>query len=282
LIATPGRLLDLLEKSPSLLREIRSAVLDEFDRLMDLGFEPQIAALISRLPARRQTLLLSATGCEPPERLALGPLRREEVTAGKAAPLAERFYFLKSNRKKGDLLLAALRETKGRAIVFAANREKANHLNGLLRLRGFASQALHGDRLQRRRSKAYQDFREGRIRVLVATDLASRGLDIPEVDLIVNYDLPRGFKEYVHRSGRTARRFRPGACLSFAGPDDYLALTNLEKGFTGPLPTHPDYARRDRWHERAERLHRLKIRGEKRKAFIRKEQGLDVENPDPP
>ncbi len=273
-IATPGRLLDLLGKTSSLLRNIRLLVLDEFDRLIDLGFEPQITSVLSHLPGSRQTLLFSATGKEPSESLPLGKLKRFEILTGKEAPLTEQFYFLKSNRKKGELLEKSLRETPGQAIVFTSNREKANHLNGLLRLRGFSAQALHGDRLQSERARAYQDFREGKIRVLVATDLAARGLDIPAVDLIVNHDLPRDFRAYVHRSGRTARRLRPGTCLSFAGPDDYLPLLNLEKGFGGPLPTHPGYAQRDPWLSQAKRLHAIKVQEEKRAAFIRKEQGL--------
>ena len=276
LIATPGRLLDILGRTAAPLKNIRLLVLDEFDRLIELGFEEQLAAILSQLPPRRQTLLFSATGEDAVlDRLPLGKLRRLHVLLGKTAPLSEQFFFLKSNRKKGDLLLAALGGVKGQAMVFVSNREKANHLNGLLRMRGFSSVALHGDRLQWERAAAYQDFKTGRVRVLVATDLAGRGLDVPEVDLIVNYDLPRSFKDYVHRSGRTARRSRPGTCLSFAGPDDYLPLRSLEKGFGAPLPCHPDYAQRDRWLENAKRVHDTEVKREERSKFIRSEQGLN-------
>jgi ATP-dependent RNA helicase RhlE len=278
-VATPGRLLDAVDRIPDLLGQVRLLVLDEFDRLMDLGFEAQIAALLSRLPEprQRQTLLFSATGeTAAQDRLPLGPLRQYRVTEGKEAALAERFYLLKSNRKKGELLVEALREFPGRAIVFVANRQKANHLNGLLRLRGISSQALHGSRLQSERAHAYQGFKQGEFRALVATDLAARGLDIPEVDLIVNYDLPRTFREYIHRSGRTARRTRPGTCVSFAGPDDYLAWRNLEKGLAAPLPLHPDYAQREVWLTRARQAHAARVRQEKRTEFIRREQGLDA------
>ncbi len=277
IIATPGRLLDVLDKDPDLLKHIRFLVLDEFDRLIDLGFEEQLAAVLSHVPKQRQTLLFSATGAEDAlSRLPLGDLKRLQTHLGKNAPLAETFYFLKSNRRKNDLLVETLNATKGQAIVFVANREKANHLNGLLRLRGFSSEALHGDRLQKERAQAYQGFKEGRFRVLVATDLAARGLDIPEVDYVVNYDLPRTFRDYIHRSGRTARRSRPGNCLSYAGPDEYLPLRNLEKGFESPLPCHPAYAQRDAWMVQAKRLHDLKVKNLERAQFIRKEQGLET------
>jgi superfamily II DNA/RNA helicase len=196
------------------------------------------------------------------------------VKVGKSAPLSETFYLLKSNRTKNDILLEALKSAKGQALVFVGNREKANHLNGLLRLRGVSSGALHGDRLQSERALTYQGFKDARFQVLVATDLAARGLDIPEVDLVVNFDLPRNFREYVHRSGRTARRTRPGTCLSFAGPDDYLSLRNIEREFGGPLPMHPDYAQSERWLEAAKRKHDTKVRVEKRADFLRREQGI--------
>jgi ATP-dependent RNA helicase RhlE len=278
IVATPGRLLDILSSDPALLRSIRFLVLDEFDRLIDMGFEEQVGGILAKVPKKRQTLLFSATGAEDAlERLPLAGLTRRHVQAAKSAPLTERFHYLKSNRTKGDLLVAALsavRDAKGQALVFVANREKANHLNGLLRLRGFSCGALHGDRLQSERAQVFQDFKDGRLRVLVATDLAARGLDITEADLVVNFDLPRNFREYVHRSGRTARRARPGTCLSFAGPDDYLALRNIEREFGGPLPLHPDYAQAENWLKNAKRVHDSKVRLEKKAESIRRQQGL--------
>lgn len=285
LVATPGRLLDLLAGDPKLLRKVRLLVLDEFDRLIDMGFEEQVRGILEHLPKKRQTLLFSATGGQDAlSRLPLGELARREVRAPKGAPLTERFYFLKSNRAKNELLTRLLggepveegirSEPGGQVLVFVANREKANHLNGLLRLRGHSSAALHGDRLQGERAAAYQDFKDGKTRVLVATDLAARGLDVARVDLVVNFDPPRNFREYVHRSGRTARRDRPGACLTYAGPDDYLAIRSIEREYGGPLPAHPAYARRDRWLETARRVHEAKVRIEKRAEFLRREQGL--------
>ncbi len=274
-IATPGRLLDLLSSRPQALHALQLLVLDEFDRLLDLGFEPQIRAILSRLPSARQTLLFSATeGDAPYAALGLDALAACRPDPQVKTQLEERFYFLKSNRKKNELLLEALLPLQGQALVFVANREKANHLNGLLRLRGFAAQALHGSRLQRERARAYQDFHDGRCRVLVATDLAARGLDIPAVDLIVNFDLPRDLRDYVHRSGRTARQSRPGVCLSFVGPDDFLALRNLEQGFASPLPAHPDYAQYENWKRHALRVHQAKTKAQNQLAAIHRKQGL--------
>ncbi len=283
-IATPGRLLDALGRMPGLLNGIRILILDEFDRLIDMGFESQLASILAQLPnsSQRQTLLFSATGEEEVlsrlPQLMPANCPRYHVPLTSKAELLERFYFLKSNRKKNELLLEALEEFPGQAIVFVANREKANHVNGLLRLRGITSEALHGDRLQKERARAYQGFKENRFRVLIATDLASRGLDIPEMGLIINLDLPRTYRDYIHRSGRTARRFHPGTCLSFAGPDDLLPLKNLEKGFLTPLPCHPAYAQRDTWFVHAQRVHAAKVKREKQTEFIHREQGLSPEN----
>jgi ATP-dependent RNA helicase RhlE len=319
LVATPGRLIEMLDEKSVSLRPVTLTVLDEFDKLIGMGFEEQIAAILKRVPSGGQRLLLSATDQDAPAEdsapiapepaaampappssedgeapgrkaskrsapakisdaakalglaeLALIPVERE---AG-SREMEEAFYFLKSNKKKGDLVLLELSGTRGQAIVFVSNREKANHLNGLLKLRGIDVRVLHGHLPQEERANAYGDFRRGAFRVLVATDLASRGLDMPEVELIVNYDLPKHYKDYVHRTGRTARQGRAGRCVSFAGPDDYLSMRNLEKEFPGPIPVHPAFAQRDRWFIDAKRNHDTEVKQEERKDRIRREQGL--------
>ncbi len=290
LVATPGRLLDLLEEKSVSLSSVSLVALDEFDKLIGMGFTEQVAAVLKAVPPKAQKLLLSATGPDAPETgegspamtdaapepdLGLGPLPLITVDReiGTRA-MEEAFFFLKSDRKKGDLLLAELTPTRGQAIVFVGNREKANHLNGLLRLRGIGCRSLHGHLPQAERADAYNAFLSGDFRVLVATDLAARGLDMPEVDLIVNYDLPRHYKDYVHRTGRAARRGRAGRCASFAGPGEYLAMRNLEKEFPGPLPTHPAFANRDAWFRDAKRLHDHKVSQGEKAEQIRREQGL--------
>jgi superfamily II DNA/RNA helicase len=324
LVATPGRLLEMLDEKSVSLKEVSLTVLDEFDKLIGMGFQEQIGSILKRVPAGGQRLLLSATDQDAPAdgstdeaagtdaadarsadsdakaadaseakpgagkitaaaksrnaSQALGfadlPLIGVDREAG-SRDMEEAFYFLKSNKKKGDLLLSELAGAKGQAIVFVANREKANHLNGLLRMKGIDVRVLHGHLPQEERANAYQDFRKGGFRVLVATDLASRGLDMPEVDLIVNHDLPKHYKDYVHRTGRTARRGRAGRCVSFAGPDEYLPMRNLEKEYPGALPIHPAFAQRDRWFIDAKRNHDHKVKLEERKAHIRREQGLE-------
>jgi superfamily II DNA/RNA helicase len=202
------------------------------------------------------------------------PLLSVDREAGTRS-MEEAFFLLKSDRKKNDLLLAELGGARGQAIVFVGNREKANHLNGLLQLRGIGCRVLHGRLRQEERAEAYLAFRRGEFRVLVATDLASRGLDMPAVDLIVNYDLPKHYKDYVHRTGRAARRGRAGRCASFAGPNEYLAMRNLEKEFPGALPLHPAFAQRDAWFRDAKRSHDHKVAQEERADRIRRDQGLD-------
>jgi superfamily II DNA/RNA helicase len=331
LVATPGRLLEMLEERSVTLKAVTLTVLDEFDKLIGMGFEDQIAAILKRVPSGGQRLLLSATDQDMPavEDQDLPALADQDASAAPAkdtpaalekdaadgasqapsgkAPkrsasekisgaaksmglsdlplipvereagsraMAEAFYFLKSNKKKSDLLLLELSGARGQAIVFVSNREKANHLNGLLKLKGIDVRVLHGHLPQEERANAYQDFRGGKFRVLVATDLASRGLDMPEVELIVNYDLPKHYKDYVHRTGRTARQGRAGRCASFAGPDEYLPMRNLEKEFPGDLPVHPAFAQRDRWFIDAKRNHDSLVKLEERKDRIRREQGL--------
>lgn len=278
LVATPGRLLDLMEEGSADLRKVSLLVLDEFDKLVGMGFAEQIALVLAKVPERAQRILLSATGQEAGavEALGLGGLPEVSVERqGDTRTLEEAFYFLRSDRKKNDLLLGELAGRARQAIVFTGNREKANHLNGLLKLRGFPSRVLHGRMPQPDRAAAYQEFRQGAFRVLVATDLASRGLDMPEVDLIVNFDLPKHYKDYVHRTGRAARRGLPGRCVSFAGPHEYLEMRNLEAEAPGPLPIHPDYADRETWYRDAKRLHDKETGREERRARVRKAQGLE-------
>jgi superfamily II DNA/RNA helicase len=280
LVATPGRLLDLLQSGSLSLRALGLVVLDEFDKLIGMGFEEQIAAVLKQVPKGAQRLLLSATDHEvgAAEKLGLGdlPLLSAEREAG-ARAFTEEFYFLRTAKKKQPLLLEALARTKGQAIVFVGNRDKVNHLHGLLKLRGIRALALHGHMPQKERARAYQEFKEGKYPVLVATDLASRGLDLPETDLIVNYDLPKHYKDYVHRMGRASRRGQPGRCVSFAGPDDYLPMRNLEKESPEPLNFHPDYAQRDAWFAQAKRIHDAEVKRESRREFIREQQGLGEE-----
>ncbi len=284
LIATPGRLLDLMASKAVSLAGVRLLVLDEFDKLLGMGFAEQLSLILRQVPEDSQKLLFSATDPEenatdasmPPGLGSLQGLARLSVDreAGTRV-MEEAFFLLKTDRKKGDLLLAELARTKGQAIVFVGNREKANHLHGLLKIKGVTSLILHGHLPQADRAAAYRDFREGGFRVLVATDLASRGLDMPAVDLIVNYDLPKHFKDYVHRTGRAARRGRAGRTASFAGPQEYIPMRNLEKEFPVVIPFAEGFDHRDPWFRDAKRIHDQKVKLEEKRESIRKQQGLD-------
>ena len=278
LIATPGRLIDLLEGRSLSLKPVALLVMDEFDKLVGMGFEEQIGVILKHIPAQAQKILLSATEQEIGAAEALGLTGLQQVATERetgSRNMEEAFYFLKSNKKKSELLMQELAKTQGQSIVFVGNRDKANHMQGLLRHKDVAVRCLHGHLPQAERAAAYQEFKLGKFRVLVATDLASRGLDMPEVDLIVNYDLPKHYKDYVHRTGRTARRGRAGKCISFAGPDEYLQMRNLETEFPGPLPVHAAFAQRDRWFVEAKRNHDAEIKLLKRQEYIRREQGLE-------
>jgi superfamily II DNA/RNA helicase len=279
LIGTPGRLLDLRQRLPGLFRDIQIAVLDEFDRLVDMGFEKEVGEVYKQLPTTSQFLLLSATPHED-SLLQMGFPSLETVTVDRLEGqhrLHEQFYLLKTSKTKAKLLVDALTvlAIEEQALVFVNNIAKCLHLKGLLRLRGLEATFLHGHMPQEQRLSVYQDFREGRLRILVSTDLAGRGFDIPDIALIVNYDLPRTHKLYVHRSGRTARRGREGTCLSFAGPEDWLPMRNLRDAHPEGLPYHPRYADETNWLKNAKRHHDISVRREQKADQIRKAQGLE-------
>ncbi len=281
LLATPGRLIELLEAGSVRSDRIKLLVLDEFDKLISMGFSDQIEVLLKLLPGKRQRLCFSATAAEPglAERLGLEDIPALEIAAGtEAKTMEERVYFLKSARTKQKLLLEALAENQGQALVFVRNREKANHLHGLLKLRGIKTSVLHGHLDQKERARVFQNFRDGKLPVLIATDLAGRGLDITEVSLIVNYDVPQNYKDYLHRIGRTARAGRTGVALTFGAPDEYIPMRNLCDGYPGELPTHPAFANREAWFIAAKRKHDAEVKAEQRSEAIRREQGLAVDD----
>jgi superfamily II DNA/RNA helicase len=252
-------------------------VLDEFDRLMDLGFAPQLKEILSQLPSARQTLMFSATPAATDDWEAVGmePLVELSVLREAGHPLGETFFYLKSAKRKPSLLLEKLKDQTGQSIIFVGNREKANHLHGLLKMNSVAAQVLHGARAQEERAQVFQDFRQNRFPVLVATDLAGRGVDFPDVELIVNFDAPKNAKDYIHRSGRTARRNRAGLCLTFLGPDDWLPYRSFLKTFPALPEPETGFHNIDAWKAHAKRVHQAKMAREAKTEFIRREQGLD-------
>jgi superfamily II DNA/RNA helicase len=237
-VATPGRLIDHLERGKIDFSRLEVLVLDEADRMLDMGFVDDIKAIAARCPSERQTLLFSATldGV-------VGNLARElthdalrieiEAVAKHEAKIEQRLLFADNMDHKNRLLDALLRDVDlTQAIVFASTKRSTEEISDLLADSGFASDALHGDMQQGQRNRALQRLREGRTRVLVATDVAARGIDVAGISHVINFDLPRQAEDYVHRIGRTGRAGRTGIAVSFAGMREVGLVRNIER-YTG-------------------------------------------------
>ena len=236
LIATPGRLLDLIERGAVRLATIEVLVLDEADRMLDMGFLPAIRRVLSLLPAKRQTLLFSATMSSSIEQLARSttkdPKLVEVSTRGRAATLVDQIAYLVPQESKTALLLELLekqRKPLERVLIFTRTRRGAERLSHVLQARDHAVKRIHADRTQSQRESALRAFSEGRARVLVATDIAARGLDIDAVSHVVNYDVPVTPEDYVHRVGRTGRAGNHGQAISIVAPVDESAMRAIER-----------------------------------------------------
>lgn len=239
-VGTPGRLLDQIGSGHLRLADFGVLVIDEADRLLDMGFEPQMNELVANLPADRQSLLFSAT--LPPEivRLANSYLRSpERVAIGAVSKPVERIrqsVIHVGTKEKDTTLLREIDKVSGSIIIFMKTKYKTERLAKFLSQAGLAVARIHGDRSQRQRSGAIADFREGRARILVATDIAARGLDIPHIQHVVNYDLPMCPEDYIHRIGRTARAGAEGHSLSFVTPEEKQLWARIHKLVHGRLP----------------------------------------------
>jgi ATP-dependent RNA helicase RhlE len=248
LIATPGRLLDHLNAPYASLKNIEFLVLDEADRMLDMGFLPDIKRILKLVPAKRQTLLFSAT-MPPP----IAALTREMlhnplmVDLGRrslpAVGITQAVYPVKQDLKK-DLLLALLeRGEMTQALVFTRTKHRANRLAEQLVRRGIKAERIHGNRSQGQRTAALAGFKNGHYKVLVATDIAARGIDIEALGHVVNFDVPQAPDDYIHRVGRTARAGEVGDAFTFVAPDEQNDLRAIEKAIGKRLPqiTIPDF-----------------------------------------
>jgi len=240
IVATPGRLLDHLERGTLSLRHVRFLVLDEADRMLDMGFKPQLDAIMRALPARRQTLLFSAT--LPPDLGALARMHLRNpihVAVGQQAvpPVrtAQDVYLVASEHKTA-LLLSVIEQNSGNMLVFARTKHRTDRLTRALRNAGHAAQRLHSNRSQSQRREALEGFRSGHYRILIATDIAARGIDVAGIGRVVNYDLPQTAEDYVHRVGRTARAEADGHATSFAAPEERAQLRAIEQHIGRSLP----------------------------------------------
>lgn len=236
LIATPGRLLDLIERRAVELSGIEVFVLDEADRMLDMGFLPAIRRVLALLPAKRQTLLFSATMSPSIEQLARSttkdPKLVEVNTRGQAASLVEQMAYYVGQESKTALLLELLekeREPFERVLIFTRTRRGAERLSHVLAARDHTVKRIHADRTQSQREAALRAFSEGRARILVATDIAARGLDISSVSHVVNYDVPAAPEDYVHRIGRTGRAGNQGKAITIVAPVDELSMRAIER-----------------------------------------------------
>jgi superfamily II DNA/RNA helicase len=240
-VATPGRLLDLVDKNALRLADATTLVLDEADRLLDLGFAVELTSIIERLPQRRQNLLFSATF--PPavrvlaERLLHDPIRIDVPTTTATQPdILQRSIHVDTARR--TQLLRHLIEKHGwtRTLVFVATKYATGHVAEKLRRAGIPAAAFSGDMSQGARTKALADFKAARVRVLIATDVAARGIDIAQLAAVVNYDLPRSTTEYAHRIGRTGRAGQSGVAVSFvtASAEEHFRLIEKRQDLRVP------------------------------------------------
>ena len=234
LVATPGRLLDLIDSRSLSLGSVQVLVLDEADRMLDLGFIHALKRIVKLLPAQRQTMLFSATMPKPIAALAETYLTDAvKVAVTPAATPVERIdqgvVFVPAERKR-DLLATLLRDPAlARVLVFTRTKHGADRVVRHLHGAGIPSDAIHGNKSQPQRERALAGFREGRARVLVATDIAARGIDIDSVSHVINFDLPNVPEDYVHRIGRTARAGAGGIAIAFCGEDERPYLRDIEK-----------------------------------------------------
>lgn len=234
LVATPGRLLDLIDHNALSLEEVSVLVLDEADRLLDLGFKAELDRIVVLLPARRQSLLFSATFPLEVQTLAAAllrdPLRIEAPDTAENAPeILQRVIEVDGPRR--TQLLRQLVETSGwtGVLVFVATKYTTEHVAEKLGRAGIAAAALHGELSQGARTQALADLKAGRVKVLIATDLAARGIDIPKLPAVVNYDLPRSAVDYTHRIGRTGRAGEAGVAISFVSATTHAHFQLIEK-----------------------------------------------------
>ena len=237
-IATPGRLKDHMDRRTVNLGRVELLVLDEADRMLDMGFQEEIDAIVAKIPKERQTLLFSATleGIvgHLAQRVTRNPTRIAVARVAETKPdITQHALMADNHAHKVRMLDTLLREEEvDQTLVFTATKRAAEDLSGELAGKGFDVGALHGDMRQRERSQMLQRLRDGKMKVLVATDVAARGIDVPGINLVVNYDAPRQAEDYVHRIGRTGRAGRAGVAVTFLGAQDRHLVRAIER-FTG-------------------------------------------------
>jgi ATP-dependent RNA helicase RhlE len=233
LVATPGRLLDLLAQKELDLSQVETLVLDEADRMLDQGFQDQIQRILKKLPKQRQNLLFSATFNSQitsfTDGLLIDPVLVQCQRLNKAADSVKQIIYEVEQRDKAEIIHYLLANNKQQCLIFARTRRNANVVDDYLREKGMPSAVIHSDKSQHLRTQTLQAFKDGDIQVLVATDIAARGLDIEQLPLVINYDIPRYAADYVHRIGRTGRAGLQGVAISLMGGDERRNIAAIEE-----------------------------------------------------
>ncbi len=246
LIATPGRLLDLMNQRFVDLKDIKIFILDEADRMLDMGFINDVKKIIAKLPQKKQSLFFSAT-MPPPiveltKNLLVNPVKIEVTpSATTAEKIAQKIYHVEKNKKK-SLLIHILKEKEIKsALVFTRTKHGANKVAKFINEAGVRAEAIHGNKSQNARQLALKNFKSKKTRVLVATDIAARGIDIDELSHVINYEIPNVPETYVHRIGRTARAGASGIALSFCDAEETVFLRDVEKLIKQSIPVISDH-----------------------------------------
>lgn len=248
IVATPGRLIDHLERKTVKLSKVRVLVLDEADRMFDMGFAPQVRKILESVPKERQTMLYSAT--MPPAIIGLAtkhlraPTHIEIAPEGTTAEGVSQELFIVKEEDKKDLLEHLLKTYRGSVLLFVRTKIRAARMKKRVSQAGHQAAEIHSDRTMGQRKQAIEGFKSGKFRVLVATDVAARGIDVQMIELVINYDLPDDSENYVHRIGRTGRGGDKGFAITFATPQEGAKISEIEKLIRMPLPlkSHPELA----------------------------------------
>ncbi|OXB93664.1 degradosome RNA helicase CshA [Parageobacillus galactosidasius] len=234
IVGTPGRIIDHINRKTLRLDNVHTVVLDEADEMLNMGFIDDIEAILSNVPEKRQTLLFSATMPEPIRRIAERFMNEPHIVKVKAremtVPNIQQYYLEVQEKKKFDILTRLLDiQAPELAIVFGRTKRRVDELAEALNLRGYAAEGIHGDLSQAKRLSVLRKFKEGSIEILVATDVAARGLDISGVTHVYNFDIPQDPESYVHRIGRTGRAGKTGVAMTFVTPREIGQLHNIER-----------------------------------------------------
>jgi len=234
LVATPGRLLDLMNQGFVRLNDIEYFVLDEADRMLDMGFIHDIRKIIAKLPTKRQSLFFSATMpnniVELSRKILKNPIKVEVSPVSSTAETIHQYLYYTNKLSKKDLLFYILEDRKiDQVLLFSRTKHGADKINRYLKKQKIKTAAIHGDKAQNQRQKALKQFKDGEIRVLVATDIAARGIDIDKLKYVINYDIPNIAETYVHRIGRSGRAGDEGISISICEPEENAYIKDIEK-----------------------------------------------------